>query len=84
MLDTIELTIYRDDDKPGRPIRIVRAHITQWWPEWAGATGTRILTTCGDAVHVSQSYELVSHLLTSDESEDADHGALDSIIDPRD
>lgn len=81
MLDAIELTLYRDDDKPGRAIHIVRAHITQWWESSAG---TFIRTTCGDEARVTQSYELVSHLLTSDESEDADHGALDSIIDPRD
>lgn len=70
MLDTIELTLYRDDDKPGRSIRIVRAHITQWWPEWAGETGTRIRTTCGDTVHVSQDYALVTRLLTCDEQEE--------------
>lgn len=81
MLDTIELTLWQPPGRKSSPrrVQLVRSHILRWMPEHSG-DGTIIKQMDGEQVYVAQSYELVTHLLTSDESEDADHG----IIDPRD
>ena len=87
MLDTIELTIYRQDDTGNpafhaRKIRFNRAEITQWWPE---NIGTSIRTTCGAHTVVAEDYATVTALLTTAPPPASGYGKyLSEISDPRD
>lgn len=76
MLDTIELTLYEDADRRSNPrfVRIVRAKVSTWWPA-TQKNSTIIEMDNRNQHHVTQDYATVTHLLTCDEHEDADHGA---------